>query len=111
MDSEAPIGRMAGGRGPICGIVASTPLRLLLQNPHRADAESLRLELQDATTAFRHQLALLIQAFGVLVTADSALVAYGFTQRQSGILLVASGVPIFILMIYFGIMAGLTPIA
>ena len=75
------------------------------------DAESLRLELQEAITTFRHQIALLIQATGVIVTADSILLAYGFSQRQSGVLLVASLMPIAVLAVFFAIMTGLIPVS
>jgi hypothetical protein len=75
------------------------------------DAESLRLELQEAIATFRHQLALLMQAFGIVVTADSALMAYGFVQRKSGILLVASLLPLALLILFFEVITGLTPIA
>jgi hypothetical protein len=78
---------------------------------HQADSDSLRLELQEATTTFRHQVNLLIQGFGFIATADSALLAYGFTQKESGILLVASMMPIVVLFIYFAIITGLIPIA
>jgi hypothetical protein len=74
------------------------------------DAESLRLELQEAIVTLRHQLALLTQAFGIVVTADAALVAYGFAQRKSGILLVASLLPLFLLMLFFEVMTNLTPV-
>jgi hypothetical protein len=77
----------------------------------QADADSLRFELQEATTTFRHQVALLIQAFGVIATVDSALLAYGFAQKESGILLVASMMPIVVLLIYFAIISGLIPVA
>lgn len=76
-----------------------------------ADPESLRLELQEAITTFRHQLGLLIQVLGIIITADSLLVAYGFAQRRSAILFVASLMPIAAAIIYIVIMKGLTPIA
>jgi hypothetical protein len=79
--------------------------------PHQPAAESLRLELQEAITTFRHQIALLIQALSVLVTADSALLAYGFSQKQSGVFLVASLMPIAALSVFIAIMYGLIPIA
>jgi hypothetical protein len=79
-----------------------------LQTPN---PESLRLELQEAIATFRHQLALLMQAFGIVVTADSALLAYGFAQRKSGILLVASLLPLALLVLFIEVITGLTPIA
>jgi hypothetical protein len=83
---------------------------------HEADAksaepESLRLELQEAIATFRHQAGLLIQAFGVILTADSVLLAYGFAQRKSGILLLASLMPLVNVLLYFAIISGMIPIA
>jgi hypothetical protein len=75
------------------------------------DPETLRLELQEAIITFRHQIGLLIQMFGIAVTADSALIAYGFAQQRSGIFLAASFPPIAVAVIYFAIITGLIPIA
>jgi len=86
------------------------PYTCCMSNQHEADTESLRLELQESTTTFRHQIAILTQVFGIIATADSVLLAYGFTQRQSGILLVASVMPIIGLIMYSAIMTGLVPI-
>jgi hypothetical protein len=77
----------------------------------QAEPESLRLELQEAITTFRHQAALLIQALGVIITADSVLLVYGFAQKKSGIFLVASLMPIAVFILYFAIISGLIPIA
>jgi hypothetical protein len=74
------------------------------------DAESLRLELQEAITTFRHQHSLLIQALGIIVAADSVLVAYGFAQRKSGILLVASLMPLAMLILFIQVMTDSIPI-
>jgi len=76
-----------------------------------ADPESLRLELQEAITTFRHQLGLLIQILGVVVTADAALIAYAFAQKKSGIFLAASLMPLATGIIYFAVITGLIPIA
>jgi hypothetical protein len=78
--------------------------------PH-ADAEALRLELQEALETLRSQAALLIQAFGVIITADSVLLAYGFAQKESAILLVASLMPIAVFIVYFAITSGLIPVS
>lgn len=82
-----------------------------MAHPNQPDAESLRLELQEAITTFRHQIALILQLLGVIVTADSVLVAYGFTQKQSGILLIASLMPIAALLVFGSITHGLVPIS
>lgn len=70
------------------------------------DAESLRLELQEALITYRHHTSLVTQAFGFVIAADSALLAYGFTQKVSGILLIASFMPIVMLIAYVTIMNG-----
>jgi hypothetical protein len=68
------------------------------------EAESLRLELQEAVKMYRHQTSLLVQISGFIVAADSILIAYGFSQRVSGILLVASIMPVIMLASYVEIM-------
>ena len=72
--------------------------------------ESLRLELQEAITTFRHQTAQFIQALGVIVTADSLLLGYGFAQKLSSVLLVASLMPLAALYLYIITMTGLVPV-
>lgn len=62
------------------------------------DAESLRLELQQAIITIRQQYSLLTQIFGIIATADSILLAYGFTQRISSVILIASFMPIIMLI-------------
>jgi len=62
--------------------------------------ESLRIELQEALVSYRHWTSQLTQVTGFLVTADVLLLSYGFSQKLAAILLVASGVPILILMMY-----------
>jgi len=73
------------------------------------DAESLRLELQEALVTIRQQYSLLTQIFGIIATADSLLLAYGFTQRASGVLLVASFTPIIMLISFFEIVNNTVP--
>jgi hypothetical protein len=67
-----------------------------------ANNESLRLELQEALTlgTYRHWVAQLTQVTGFFVAADVVLVSYGFSQKLAGILLVASGLPMLILVMY-----------
>jgi hypothetical protein len=76
--------------------------------PH---AESLRLELQEAIVTFRHQTSIMTQALGYIVAADAILVAYGFSQREAGVLLVASLMPIFNLLIFVEVLKHGAPIA
>jgi hypothetical protein len=73
--------------------------------------ESLRLELQEAAGTLRHQMQLLTQAASFIATADSVLTAYGFAQKHSGILLVASVMPLFMLVAYVEIMTHAAPFA
>jgi hypothetical protein len=72
--------------------------------------ESLRLELQEAITTFRHQWSQLLQALGIIIAADSALLSYGFARKLSGVLLVASLMPLVALSAYITIMTALVPI-
>jgi hypothetical protein len=75
------------------------------------DAESLRLELREAITAYHGQLTLLGQSLGLIITADTLLLAYGFAQRRSGILLLGSLLPIAMLVMYIDFMRSLVPIS
>jgi hypothetical protein len=74
------------------------------------DEESLRLELREAITTFRDQAGRMTQGTGFIVTADSVLLAYGFSQRESGILLVASAMPVLALLVYIHFRRIATPI-
>jgi len=69
------------------------------------DAESLRLEFQEALTTYRHHTSLVAQAFGFVVAADSALLAYGFTQKEAAVFLIASFMPIVMLIAFVEIMS------
>ena len=75
-----------------------------------SEAQSLRLELQEAIVTFRHQISLLVQISGFMATADSVLIAYGFSQRVSGILLVASAMPVIMLVSYVEVMHSARPL-
>jgi hypothetical protein len=68
--------------------------------PETPDNESLRLELQEALVTYRQWLSQLIQISGFAVAADVLLLGYGFSQKISAVLLVASVVPILILVMY-----------
>ena len=74
------------------------------------DAESLRLELQEAIASFRHQNVLLTQSFGIFVTANTLLLAYGFAQRKSGILFLASLLPLGLLFLAIELTTSLVPV-
>ena len=81
-----------------------------MANAQAPSPESLRLELQEAITTFRHQNTQLFQALGVIVTADALLLGYGFSQRLSSVLLVASAMPLAALSAYITIMSTLVPV-
>lgn len=68
--------------------------------PGVPDNESLRIELQEALVTYRHWVSQLTQITGFFVTADVVLVSYGFAQKLAAILLVASGGPMLILIMY-----------
>jgi len=72
--------------------------------------EVLRPELQEAITTFRHQWAQLLQGLGILVSADAILLGYGFAQKLSSVLLVASVMPLAALAGYIASMTGLVPV-
>jgi len=68
--------------------------------PETRDDESLRMELQEALVTYRQWASQLTQVAGFFVAADVVLVSYGFSQRLAAILLVASTVPMLILVMY-----------
>jgi hypothetical protein len=68
--------------------------------PETRDNESLRMELQEALVTYRQWASQLTQVAGIFVAADVVLVSYGFSQRLAAILLVASIVPMLILVMY-----------
>ena len=59
----------------------------------------------------RHQNILMMQSLGIFVTADTLLLAYGFAQRRSGILFLASLMPLGMLFVYNELMASVAPIS
>jgi hypothetical protein len=70
----------------------------------------MRLELQEAIITFRQQITLATQIAGFIVAADSVLLAYGFAQRESGIFLIASFLPIVLLVSYLEIFLSTVPV-
>jgi len=68
--------------------------------PECPDNESLRLELQEGLATYRHWVTQLTQVTGFAIAADVVLISYAFSQRLAGIPLLASAVPIFILVMY-----------
>jgi hypothetical protein len=82
-----------------------------MAGPKSPDNESLRLELKEAITAFHAGITLMAQSLGILITANILLLAYGFSQRRSGILLIASLTPVAMFVLYIDILATLVPIS
>lgn len=74
------------------------------------DKESLRLELQEAIVTTRHWSSLLTQTAGFITTADVVLISYGFVQKLSGIILLASVLPISVLLIYLIVRSRIIPL-
>jgi len=74
------------------------------------DAEAQRLELQEAISTVRQLAALGVQISGYLVAADSLLLAYGFAQKQSAIFLVASLLPLAIIVTGIFILKAVIPV-
>jgi hypothetical protein len=81
-----------------------------MTDPAHPENDSLRLELREAITSYRQQASSLTQITGFLVAADSVLIAYGFSQRISGILLVASVMPLIMIVSYVEIMHSTLPL-
>lgn len=73
--------------------------------PKSPENESLQLELQEALVSYRHFSSQFTQATGFLVTANVALISYGFSQRFAAIILMASIMPLVIL-VYFNIVGS-----
>jgi len=81
-----------------------------MTDPVNPESESLRFELQQAIGTFQTQMSLLIQMAGFFIAADSALLAYGLTQRRAGILLLASFMPAIMLGIYIELRNSSIPV-
>ena len=62
--------------------------------PEAPDDESLRLELQEALVTYRQWASQFIQATGILIAADVALVSYAVSLRIAVIILVGTVLPI-----------------
>jgi hypothetical protein len=62
--------------------------------PEAPDDESLRLELQEALVTYRQWASQVIQANGIFIAADVALVSYAVSQRIAVIILVGTVFPI-----------------
>jgi hypothetical protein len=71
-----------------------------MPDPTQPDDESLRLELKEAIGAIQIQASLIVQTAGFFIAADTLLLAYGFSQRRSGIFLLASFMPPVMLAVY-----------
>lgn len=74
------------------------------------DKESLRLELQEAIITIRHWSSLLIQTAAFVTAADALLISYGFAQKLAAILLLASALPISILLVYLIVRTMVNPL-
>jgi hypothetical protein len=75
------------------------------------DTESLRLELKEAIAGFNAQLSLIAQSLGFLIAADVVILGYGFAQRRSIILLLASLIPIIMLVVLIDLMTSMIPMS
>jgi len=73
--------------------------------------DALLLEFQEGISSFRHITTLIMQMLGILVAADAVLISYGISQRESAILLVASFIPIVILVGMLALYSHALPIA
>jgi hypothetical protein len=64
------------------------------------DPDALRLELQEAIVTVRHWQTLGFQATGFIIAGNVVLLGYGFSQKQAGIFLLGSAVPMILLFVY-----------
>ena len=74
------------------------------------EPDSLRLELQQAIGLAQTQASLLVQMAGFFVAADAAILAYGFTQKNSAIFLLASLMPAIMLALYIQLRNSSIPV-
>lgn len=81
-----------------------------MADPAHPESESLRLELQEAIASYRLLSSSVTQVAGFLAAADAALIAYGFAQLVSGILLVASAMPLILVVAYVEILQSTLPV-
>jgi hypothetical protein len=70
------------------------------QEVSTSDRDALRLELQEALGSVRHWQVLGIQATGFVVAGNVVLIGYGFTQKQAGMFLIGSTLPLITLALY-----------
>ena len=65
-----------------------------------SDRDALRLELQEALGTVRHWQMINIQATGFIVAGNIVLIGYGFTQKQAGMFLLGSVLPVILLALF-----------
>ena len=69
------------------------------------------MELKEAITGFNAQISLIAQSLGFLIAADVILLGYGFAQRRSVILLLASLIPIAMFAVLVDLMTSMIPMS
>ena len=72
------------------------------------DRDALRVELQEALGSVRHWQMLGIQAAGFIVAGVVVLIGYGFAQKQAGIFLLGSPLPVILLALYISGLSAAT---
>jgi len=76
------------------------------------DRDALRVELQEALGSVRHWQMLSVQAAGFIVAANVVLIGYGFSQKEAGMFLLASTLPVILLAVHLaGISSSTNQIA
>jgi hypothetical protein len=65
-----------------------------------SDPDALRLELQEALGSVRHWQMMSVQATGFIVAGNVVLIGYGFTQKQAGMFLLGSVLPVILLALF-----------
>jgi ribosomal protein S18 acetylase RimI-like enzyme len=79
-----------GYRTTLREVLAGMPSLHMSKDLSVADPEALRIQLQQAIEMIRSGMTLTTQSLGFFITADTLLTAYGFSQRNSGIILLAA---------------------
>jgi hypothetical protein len=82
------------------------------QEASSPDRDALCVELQEALGSVRHWQMVGVQAAGFIVAANIVLIGYGFTQKDAGMFLLASTLPVTLLAVHIiGISSSTNQIA
>jgi hypothetical protein len=71
----------------------------VVEDGSQEDVDTTRAQLQYSYEALRALAAIGIQVGGFLVTADALLLGYGLSQKHAGFLLLASALPLLLMLL------------